>query len=103
MLREKNIELSPLKKRFPLQYDQVKKIIQNYRKENNLNSEMSFDDPSLQRTIEGSIFRRCRNQYNTIYKSIFPYSQSNFIDKFIINEYILYCSPAQEKLLRLAY
>ena len=71
MLRDKNAEASPASKRVPLKYEQVKNILKIFRKENLVNSEGSFSDPTLQRTVEGALFRRCHNQYNIIYKSKF--------------------------------
>ena len=69
LLRDKNVEATPKKKRFPLNYDQVKKILKEYRQEDNLNSNISFSDVTLLRTVDGAIFRRCHNQHNLIYKS----------------------------------
>jgi len=66
LLRDKNVEATPKKKRFPLNYDQVKKILKEYRQEDNLNSNISFSDVTLLRTVDGAIFRRCHNQHNLI-------------------------------------
>jgi len=71
VLRDQNTKASPKSKRFPLNYFQVKKILQVFRKDNQLNSQLSFSDPTLLRTIDGAIFRRCYNQVNLIYKSKF--------------------------------
>ena len=69
LLRDKNIEASPQSKKFPLNYQQVKKIVKDFRQENLINSSVTFSDPSLLRTVDGSIFRRCHHQHNMIYKS----------------------------------
>jgi len=69
LLRDKNVEASPQSKKFPLNYLQVKKIVNNFRQDNQLNGNASFADSNLLKTIDGALFRRCHNQYNTIYKS----------------------------------
>ena len=89
LLRSKNLNSSPSKQKLPLTYEQVKKIIQDFRENNNINSTLSISDPSLMKTIDGALFRRCYNTYDVIYKN-----------KFIINSYVIYCSPFQQTLLR---
>ena len=69
LLRNKNEKASPSSKKQPLNYFQVKKIIQDFRHENHINSKFSFDEPGLLKTIDNSIFRRVHNHYDLIYKS----------------------------------
>ena len=67
MLRDKNAETSA-SKRVPLKYEQVKNILKIFRKENIVNSKGSFSDPTLRRAIEGALFRRYQNPYNTVWE-----------------------------------
>jgi len=69
MLREKNILASPKRKRVPLKYAQVKKIIYTYKQDNNYNSHSSIDNLGLIKTIDGALFRRCHNKYDLMHKS----------------------------------
>ena len=74
-------------KRQPLDYDQVKNIIRDFRDVNNINSDSSLSDYLLIRTIDGAIFRRCHNAYDILYKK-----------RLVTNSYALYCSPFQQRL-----
>lgn len=69
MLRNKNVLASPKSKRKPLKYVQVKKIIKDYKQENNINSQIPLDNPDFLKTIDGAIFRRCHNKYDLFNKS----------------------------------
>lgn len=40
------------------------------------------------KTLDGAIFRRCHNEYNIMLEN-----------KLVLNEYVLYCSPFQQKML----
>lgn len=71
ILRDKNLKASPESKRLPLKYDQVKKIIKDYKEENNLSSQISSDISYNLKTTDGAMFRRCHNKYDLIYKGIF--------------------------------
>ena len=66
-LRQKNMDATLEDKRQPLDYDQVKNIIRDFRDVNNINSDSSLSDYLLIRTIDGAIFRRCHNAYDMLY------------------------------------
>jgi len=88
LLRDKNNEAPQENKRQPLTYEQVKKIIRDFREENNINSNDSFFDPLHTKTLDKAILIRCHNKYNLMYKN-----------KLIVNEYIVFCSPFMQSLL----
>ena len=46
---------------------QAKKIIREYREENNINSGNYLSEVQPMKTLDGAIFRRCHNQYNIIF------------------------------------
>jgi len=69
MLRNKNVLASPKSKRKPLKYVKVKKIIKDYKQENNINSQIPLDNPDFLKTIDGAIFRRCHNNNDLFNKS----------------------------------
>jgi len=62
MLRSKNLSSSTNKQKHPLKYEQVKKIIRDFREENNVDSTITISDPLLLKTLDGAMFRRCYNQ-----------------------------------------
>ena len=90
-LRKVNSQVSEENKKQPLEYEQVKKIVRDFREDNFVNSEQSLSDPSLLKTKDNAIFRRCHNNYDVLYKN-----------RHITNQYAIYCSPFQEKLLSCA-
>ena len=65
------MKVSPQSKRYPLNYDQVKKIIHSSREDNQMSSQMFNIDSSKLRTTDNSLFRRCHNSYDIVYKSKF--------------------------------
>ena len=88
MLRSKNLSSSTNKQKHPLKYEQVKKIIRDFREENNVDSTITISDPLLLKTLDGAIFRKCYNQCDILYKN-----------KLVTNSYAVYCSPFQQMLL----
>jgi len=87
LLRDRNIKAEGEKKH-PLNFEQVKRIIRDFRGNSNFNSQTILCDPNFMKTLDNAIFRRCYNQYNIIYKN-----------SHIVNEYVIYCSPFQQLLL----
>ena len=59
LLRETNNAATQENKRQPLEYEQVKRIIRDYRQDNNIHSQHTLSDPALQKTLDSAIFLRC--------------------------------------------
>jgi len=70
LLRKANLKTEPENKPFPLTYDQVKHIIDLYRKENGVNNMEGLGNRVVL-TKDNSIFLRYNSSFYSIYKSNF--------------------------------